>query len=449
MCITPRKGSFTLLCLTHQTSIPSNPSASNEHSPDLFDLRTENANLHTRVSEYQAQLAALQDKINMAQHLYYNEAKKSVVLEREKRGMAMKICVLEHFTRLVLESGMIDIDVDEFLRHVEETWLANDEKNDIQTGGYSPELRPRHIIPHSYPTSRALSEGSNPSQAEISPGPSSPEIRPYVPRLLHPLAKAAEGWPLTPCNIVAPHDTVTIGRDSSHHYFAQRLPVPLSSDAETRTVALTPEQLEALVSMERLVAPFSTDLGSLEVSSIESISMYSLKSTAGGGSDAHIHDADATLVTPPSLAKLIVHSSSTATTRKSAVSRTQISQATTKTQAGRSRLVSAALKTRTSDAIEPPRTSRNTSSRGTSGHQSRLSNPLRSKTSTLRPKLPARVAKPSVPVQLRDLSRPSTPLMQTGTRNVRAVKGNLSEMNVGRVKVQGSDAASGRGRRWV
>ncbi|KAK7044182.1 hypothetical protein VNI00_007902 [Paramarasmius palmivorus] len=249
------------------------------------------------MSELQVRVATLQEQTAVFQEAYFCEARKSAILEREMGAIKMKICVLEEITRLILASGLLDDQVLEELQRCIEKGLDSGSTHEIQRAIDSSDDVDGHgsSVSNPYPASDT---GSTESSSE-------PQIRPYVPMFLRPVAgnTACPPSPRHSCH------ATTQDQATKNHPQRQCSSVESSIHSHTKPAStLTPEQMEALASMERLVAPFSTDLGSLEVSSddscsIGSVSVYSKHSFLGDHSG--FHDADVTLVVTETTTKTL------------------------------------------------------------------------------------------------------------------------------------------------
>jgi hypothetical protein len=148
----------------------------NSQSERISHLESENETM----SDLRVRVATLQDQTAVFQEAYFCEARKSAILEHEMGAIKMKIYVLEEITRLILASGLLDDQVLEELQRCIEKRLDSESTHEIQrTVDSSGDVHGHgSSVSNPYPASDI---GSMESSSE-------PQIRPYVPTFLRPVA---------------------------------------------------------------------------------------------------------------------------------------------------------------------------------------------------------------------------------------------------------------------
>ncbi|KAL0577656.1 hypothetical protein V5O48_004345 [Marasmius crinis-equi] len=223
----------------------------------LFLLRKENSALYAQNALLRSYIAEKERDESWSKYLV--EARASALVVSEASELVLKVQFLEMLVSLVVEWGILDHQTLERLgREMQRSTSDAEDERDIGAD-----------VPQELTTSQIFH--------------STTELRPYVPRL----SKS-----VTPVDMQKDKYSHATGEDGSGDWNT-------GSNLWPKTETQTTEQMEALCSIERLVAGLSTDLGSLETSSQDSCSVYSDNDSYPDISDAASSvDQDTTLYKP-------------------------------------------------------------------------------------------------------------------------------------------------------
>ncbi|KAF9266551.1 hypothetical protein L218DRAFT_1074977 [Marasmius fiardii PR-910] len=217
----------------------------------LFACKSEITALRSQNTLLRSQLYSIEKEVVQFWGDLFDSARKWSFFKREATALAMKIQFLEQLLNATVDLGLLDRDILE--------GLARELEREMEEG---------HMEEEDMSQSKASATCDDPNGSSPSLSQST-NIRPYIPSFLKP--------------ITAVNETVESN--------VNKCPSP---------GGLTAHQMQALLSFERLIATFSTDLGSLETLSEDSLSSYSHESSdtpaLPSSVPAHVQDADATLV---------------------------------------------------------------------------------------------------------------------------------------------------------
>ncbi|KAG7089836.1 hypothetical protein E1B28_011482 [Marasmius oreades] len=245
---------------------PNNCDSVGNLKEQLFLYKCEIATLRSQNTLLRSQLSSMEKNANQLWNDLFDGARKTSFFKREATALAMKVRFLEQLLSNAVDSGpSLNRDILER--------SARELHDELEQGG----LEDEDIVAglDSQPKSNVCND-----KASLKPSQST-NIRPYVPSFLKPIAIAT-----TTIEAIGRNRPVQNNCSLSH------------PDDTCFSDGPTAEQIKALLSFKRLIAPLSTDLGSLETSSVGSLSIYSRESSDMSDSYGSVpaKDADATLV---------------------------------------------------------------------------------------------------------------------------------------------------------